>query len=292
MQNKRLLVTGIAALFVLNVVLLWWYRSRPNVTVQRERPLDEVQTERLVEWNSQEVVLLTSSELRDAVAAACQRPCGEAPLGAAPRESDSLPMSQTDDLVDAIVGLLRSYTGDGAMPVIGFMESRNHVLSSSRVERIRGLLAEEGGKDRQQLDDLSDNEVYALMWTTLDVQTHWEGIVADSCCVSIFSSGDLGAANLRDTAALVQPEYQVWRGMRSVSPNFVPRDAQTIESRIESGPVLIADAKLVLQHDSTLLKQKAPYLIRFWFNPEFDQWQPMLLVQVDVFDGAPSRLMF
>jgi hypothetical protein len=297
MTGRKVLIAALVLVVPLDIGLVWWFRQRspssatsmPDIT-----QTDELKAERLIQWNSQAAASMASPELQSVVAGIYDRHCGTVPPGGSPVDGAVLSTEQRDDLIAATVGFLKSYSGGDPGEFLAYMGSRRQELSGPRVRQIRTLLSEEGGRTEQEVNRLSDQDTYKVLWQLLKVNSHWDAIVAESCCIRVFDSGSLSVDNLRDTGALAKDENRVWHSMRSISPNFTPINQQTLEAAYNGAQksVLVADATIIVQHDAALLKQKAPYLVRLWFNPACKQWQPMLLVQLRSFEGAPTQLLF
>jgi hypothetical protein len=297
MTGRKVVVAALLLFLPLDIGLVWWFRQGvPSSTtnISNDTQTDELKAERVIQWNSQATVSLASPELRPVVSAIYDRHCGTVPVGGSAIGSTIPSTEQTDDLIEATVGFLKSYAKGESVDLMGYMESRHQELSPSRLREIKTLLTQDGGRTEQEVGALSDKDTYKLIWQLLKVNSHWDAIVSESCCIRVFDSGSLTADNLRDAGALAKDENRVWHSMRSISPNFTPLSNQTLEAALngKARSVLVADATIIVQHDAALLKQKAPYVLRFWFNPGFNQWQPLLLIQMQSFEGAPAQLLF
>lgn len=84
-------------------------------------------------------------------------------------------------------------------------------------------------------------------------------------------------------------ESWVWGNEKIYLPSFT--SSPTFEQVSRSNPALLADVRVLIEHDDRLDNIRSPYFMRFWYAEEFKQWRPLALKIVWTGDKeAPASL--
>jgi hypothetical protein len=245
---------------------------------------DKMAYDLIAKWNRDPVIKLDSDELRFAVESLPEADGILLPEGAITLSSATLSEPVKQDLDSAVTGLLQSYRHATPEAVIKYMSGRGKVVDPNLRKRMGRALAKQGIDD---LEKLTDEDVYRTMWTTFKASPHWSGLVADSSCRQ-FWNGNKVVFNLVQgfkqnftfgvlPEQMEQAEYLVHllRGTSSGPHNFVSTKGSLEDGHKSGAEVLLCDVQLIIELDESFSREKAPYLFRFWFNDALGKWQPI-----------------
>lgn len=293
-MRKRWTIAGIVLFIALNLWILFRIAgkdsARPRgVSHDREARATALRTE----WSLSRAVPLTPAQIRDAVTEIRSGECFSLPPGSNPVSRTELTEQQLADLQAAIAGIVDAYAQSSPRDLISYMAERQMRLEPSLVARHRLYLIEALGRSHADVDEMPDEDVYSAMWRSLGGHSHWEGLVVESSCWQTWTSASMTAAQIKDSEKLVNDLFAIFQGVRSWTNHFVPDGHRSLEAELlADGSVLVADVSLIIEHDAEFFHEKAPYLYRFWYNRSSDTWQPLLMVRIKAFEGAPTEIMF
>lgn len=292
---RKWTILSLLTLFLVLNGLLVWNRTRgregryvgPDSLEGRSE-----RTRRLLDWKSQKVTLLSSQELPQAVASIKTAGCMQIPQGARPVPLADLNEVQRSDLDRIVVDLLCAYHTATAEEVLTAFNRCDEVVNPSRADDKRKLLLKMPGYKAEQVQGMTEDEVFAEFWKASQLLPHWDGIIASASCRAIWRSGSLTASSVRDTSQQTTEATTTWGGIVNFHHSFIPANGYTLEDALQAGEeLLLADVLAVVQHDAETFNDIAPYLFRFWYNSKAECWQPIALAQFQTFE-RPPRIAF
>lgn len=212
-------------------------------------------------------------------------------------DTATLTEPQRADLDAALRGLLQAQQTDKPQKVIDYMAGRGEHVSPSRMEIHRKMLKkslslEVLAQRGMDLDSLTDADVYIEQSSHPQPRlSHWSGAVPEHFVTRVWSAGPNDAAGVRrgdGTFAALQSSFL---GITTWGHNFQAADGQELEDVLAAdGSALVADARVLIEHDKALNNQRAVYLVRFWFNPRCGKWQPIAFARVDMLKDKDKLL--
>lgn len=296
-DRKRLWLLGILVVVSLNLtVFIWKFLPRKDIPVpesvaaSRRGEIDRLARARAMkaEWKQGSLQsIATFTSLHELASPTAQGECFKVPNEATRLALNDLPSAQQDDLDRAVSGLVKAYAADSPDAVLEYMAARGKRLSNDRMKQYRSLLVEADGLELSLVDSLSDEDVYRQSWTSSQARSHWQELVSGATCWSIWKSTAADLSELRNPMSLADELFEVFQKVRSWTHNFTSDAEDTVAT-----PILVADFRLLIQHDSDLKGERAPYLVRFWYNPALDRWQPIVLARIATFPNAPMSIQF
>jgi hypothetical protein len=179
-----------------------------------------------------------------------------------------------------VTGLLKAYRAGTPDAVINYMSGRGKVMGQDQRTFMERALIKRG---IQELEKLSNEEVYRTMWTAFKFDAHWRGLVADSSCRQFWDGKSVPFNRVRGFNQIItmgkpleQSDYlvQLLRGTLSGPHNFVSTKGSLEDAHKSGAQVLLCDVQLVMELDESFSHARVPYLIRFWFNDALQKWQP------------------
>jgi hypothetical protein len=245
-------------------------------------------------WNRDPVIGLESGDLPSAVESLPEADCILLPEGAVTIASAKLPPEVKRDLDAALAGLLQAYREATPDAVIKYMSDRGKFVDPNLRKRMERPFRKQG---IDELEKLTDEDIYRTMSTTFKVNAHWRGLLANSSCrqfwdgkndvfnrVETFNTTFITGALTKE---IVQADYllHLFRGTMSGSRNFVTTAGSLKAAYDNDARVLLCDVQLVVELDESFKHAKVPYLIRFWLNDVLQKWQPIELM---CFNSSPK----
>lgn len=312
MRRRSILIIGIVIVVAINALLFYRrfsQQSGPDGMQQAELNSEERAAELakkdataeslIAEWNQGQVTSLASESLPEMVAAMPSDGCLTVTMEAPAISASSLSPPQLSDLNLAITGLLQAYGKNDPSAVTNYMHERGKEFNDRLLPLLKKSLSRRGQTD---LEELSDDTIYARMWKAFQLSSHWNGLIAASSCRQIWDGRSLTVEQITNldenestnpsSAAAVL--YGIFRGSNVVRHHFAPVEGTLDEELGGDEPVLLADVKLIVQFDDDRFNAKAAYLVRFWFNRTAGKWQPISMAGFASHPGTVSlpSLMF
>jgi hypothetical protein len=255
---------------------------------------DKLAYDLIAQWNRAAVVKLDSVQLSAAVESLPSSHCIDLPDGAVSIDSGALPRQVMQDLDAAVTGFLRATRIGTADALIEYMRTRSEIIDpKQRIGWEKGL-RKKGVADPEKL---SDEELYRAIIATFKLEPHWSGIVVESSCRQLWNGKNVPQKNLRFDTSTIDPNtppaeqalylLRLLKGTSTSRSSFVSTSGSLQESHKSDARVLLCDLQLVIELDEAFSRAKAPYLLRFWFNPAVDKWQ---LVELVGFSTDPNKL--
>jgi hypothetical protein len=243
-------------------------------------------------WAAQKVIRFGSQEFDDAVTELPTNDCIPSPPGAESFAFRELSQQQQTDLSSALRGLLLTFADYSPDALVSYMKERGETLDGQATSGMKKILVREHGFAESLLSSMSAQETLLLFWDRADLQTHWEGLLADSSCVRLWRIANVNPMTdkaLRET--LGQTDRDIWQGYARHRHIFVGNRSVDDVLR-EHGTVLCADVKVSVKHDAAHRGEVAPYHFRFCYDPLDEKWHPVDMVRMVTFADAPRKILF
>jgi len=247
--------------------------------------------ELIAEWNRGAVLKLDSDELPAAIESLPEAGCIDLPDGAVPIGSGTVPRPVKQDLDAAVTGFLRATAIATADALIDYMRGRSEIVDPKRRTGWEKGLRKNRVADPEKL---SDEELYKAIF---EPEAHWSGLVVESSCRQMWDGKHVPPKNLRFDTSIIDPNtppseqalylLRLLKGTGSSRTCFISTSGSLQESHQNDSRVLLCDVQLVIELDEAFSRAKAPYLLRFWFNPAVEKWQ---LVQLVCFASKPGEM--
>ncbi|HUY92422.1 MAG TPA: hypothetical protein VMV10_27010 [Pirellulales bacterium] len=304
---RRLAISTAVVLFLaLNGALVYRAWRRPaesgsaplnpeEAKFQEDAPKREAMANAwIAEWNSSNAIPIMSAELPAAIASLKGGNCLPVQSPGVAVNFKALDNAQVEDLNAAITGFLRAYAAGDAEAVIRYMHDRGKRFDSSRRHFLEKGMKSKGETDFERL---SNEELYARAWKVKNGGAHCESLVADCSCRQVWDGMKLPANEVHGFTrhGIDHPDApavylgRIMNGSRSSAHFWAPERGSIDEELRGKLPVLLADVKLVLGYDDEFYDERAPWLVRFWYNRAARKWQPICL---EVFAGHPKKSRF
>ena len=148
-----------------------------------------------------------------------------------------------------------------------YMKKNGQTISTDSYNSLRKALKEE--VKIPEMEIASEPWDLAVQFCeTYDYCTSWQGLVSEDSEIKLFKT---------QTSTLDLPG-KILANLREACTNFarftVP--PKTIEYEIQSkGEVILADAKVYIQHADKMGAIVRPYIIRYWYDSDNSVWRPL-----------------
>lgn len=287
-MSKRSMTAIVVVALVINAFVLWSQR-RPKV---RHIDSRSARVETLSKWESLSVTPFTESteNLANALRKYASRECVDLP----PKwlvPFDDLSPPQQDDLLKTAAELLNCYSKSDGGELVKYMQTRNeNLVPKLKLAAIESLVTSQV-VEQTEAENLSDLEIIQKAWTNEHCNTGWQAIAHDGGHLCIWRCKGCDPKSMQ---TLGTTDNRVFHAQAVSTHLFEPKFSFTQAHEDPEG-VLLADIKVLIQHDDTFKKERSPYFIRFWFSTDDQLWHPFHLVHVRVTPPArsnPVNIMF
>lgn len=287
-MSKRSLTTLLVVALVINVIFLWSQR-RAKV---RHIDTRSARNEKILEWESLPVVPLTepAEELVNGLRGYPSKECPDVPAKLlVPFEA--LSADQNEDLFKTIADLLSCYSKSDGGELVKYMQTRKESLTPEfRQAAIESLIAAQQ-VDPAQVNELSDLEIIQNAWKNEKCHTGWKAIAHDAGHVCIWRCKGCDPKSMQ---TLGTSDNRIFHSQSVSTHLFEPKFTFDQAHKNPEG-VLLADIKVLIEHDDKFKKERSPYFIRFWYSTDDLLWHPFHFVHVRVNEtpqAQPVNIMF
>jgi hypothetical protein len=196
------------------------------------------------------------------------------------------------DLDVALTGFLRSTRIATADALIDYMRGRSEIVDPKRRTSWAKLLRVNGVSDPEKL---SDEEVFRTLFKS---ESHWSGLVVESSCRQMWDGKNVPQKSVAhfdrstidpNTPPSEQALYllRLLKGTGRSRTMFSSTSGNLSEPHQNDSRLLLCDVQLIIELDEAYSRAKAPYLLRFWFNPAVEKWQ---LIELLCFASKPDEM--
>lgn len=268
-------------------------RQQPPLPTTPATERSRLKEEMLLAWNTADVTSINTLSHLFLERGKPETPCFSIPPQGHAVDVRDLSEEQRIDLDEAVVGLIKAMAADSGEAILKYMESRRKVFSPESAAGWRRTLVEHYNFELSSVDVMSDSAVFLASRGAVGNASHWSEVAVKESCCTVWTSSTISAKELRDPSTLSKALFEVFQGYRSWSDNFVSAGSNQLENvSARHEETLIADARVLVEHDAGHLHQRAPYLVRLWYHPDHRRWQPIALLRIDTFDDGPLELTF
>lgn len=188
--------------------------------------------------------------------------------------------AQLEDLDFALAGFLRAYAESNPQSVIEYMRERGLEFDVLKRAKYEAALKRKGVND---LESLSDEEIFARFWAVNRCRTGWYAFKSEPSARLVWNghgfpiNAILSLAGIEGTNTPVADLFKDLTGVMTLGRSFRPQEG-SLEGELRQPQVLLCDVRLILEYDDKLSHAQAAYLLRFWFNHTASKWEPIALV--------------
>jgi hypothetical protein len=257
MTRRQIIAATAALLLIVANGAVWYARRQPERTPPNTR---QVLRHQIIEsWEDLPATPIAdaATALRQAITASGSLEKGRNTSGIGRAVSHRPPTSrEQDDLLDAITGAVTAIVAANPDELAAYMKGR-------------GL-----------------KEPARSQPTTSAIAPHCTGVVVGATEVYLWKPRSLLEVSM---VQLGRNESWVWGNEKIYLPSFT--SSPTFEQVSRSNPALLADVRVLIEHDDSLDNIRSPYFLRFWYAEEAKQWRPLALKIVWTGDNeAPAAL--
>ncbi|MEK6261625.1 MAG: hypothetical protein AABP62_23750 [Planctomycetota bacterium] len=289
-MKRNLIVVVFLVFIAANISVLFFLQSRPISTAltdaaRNNQARHAAATSRLSQWHSKGVVRLAADHdfervIKSIVSQNCQ-------------QSDSSPITLTDDQTDnlhqAVIGLINVYSTNQPQALIDYMSSRTEKIDPKSVAGLRNILTKELAIDSGIAAEMTDDDVLKSYFELAKVNSHWSAIIDGEGCTQIHS---VSTNNLKDVLqSLGKTDRTTFSNVNTFHHIFSGKRAFG-EELASAGSVLLADVHFVVEYDQTFDSAHEPYYFRLWYDNSSRLWRPLQLVTIRTESSAPIMLVF
>lgn len=258
MNRRQLIAAAAAVLLVAANGAVWYARRQPERTPPNTR---QVLRARLVEsWEDLPATPIADATdaLRQAITASGSLKPGQNASGFGLSVAHPPLSSRSQaDLIEAITGAVGVISAADPDKLAAYMKSRG-LKNPARTQQASGAIA-----------------------------SHIEGVVPGATEVYLWKPRSLLEVSM---VQLGRNESWVWGNEKIYLPSFPSNP--TFEQVSRSNPALLADVRVLIGHDDSLVNVRSPYFLRFWYAEEAKQWRPLALKIVWTGDNEAPKALF
>lgn len=293
-RARRVLTFSLVSLLLAANAVFLWHRRGGGPTPDERRlsaavlAQQQEQQDLLRAWNADDASAIEEAGIHELINRGPSGDCFSVRAHRQDETEDVLDPALLEDLVQAVGGLLRAVHSDDPAVLVAYMEERGKSPEPRQIERYRKFLIKNAQHLPEQVPELeraSAPEILARFWAPSNGRkSHWAGIVLRQSCWRFWRADATDGAALRQDRNLVESLYSIFPDLRSWSHSFTAGAGREIEDAVlTEESVLVSDWRILIEHDESLGRRRAPYLIRFWYSPFNACWQPIVLVRINTF---------
>jgi hypothetical protein len=257
MTRRQIIAAAAAVLLIVANGAVWYARRQPERTPPNTR---QVLRHQIIEsWEDLPATPIAdaATALREAITASGSLERGRNAAGFGRGITYRPPTSrEQDDLLDAITGAVTAIVTANPDELAAYMKGR-------------GL--------KPPARSPQNNTAIA---------PHCTGVVVGATEVYLWKPRSLLEVSM---VQLGRNESWVWGNEKIYPPSFT--SSPTFEQVSRSNPALLADVRVLIEHDDSLDSVRSPYFLRFWYAEEAKLWRPLALKIVWTGDNeAPAAL--
>ncbi len=265
------------------------FRQHPDYSAEAQRRKKE-RTARLLDWQSKPTLPILSPQLEHAVETLLATDsCMETPPTSIPVALSELTQMQLRDLQAAVKGILTAYATNTAEAVMAYMDERDEVPAPHRTPVLKDILVKGNRITPTALNVKNDKDIFVTFWNVVKCDSHWSAVLQDTGCIRVWRTSKPFAHDVMQS--LGTTDNVVFQAIATYPHNFIPKSAP-MEALLTSGPILMADVKVVIQYDKRLLNEPRPHYIRFWYDPCGNRWHPLALAVILTVDRHYPSILF
>lgn len=273
MKTRSMTLIAVVVILAVNAWVLWSQRRTRVQHIDR----DKLRAEKLLEWEAAPVNSLTetTSMLAGALRDYNRNSCSDVQKSLQV-SFDQLSPAQLDDLLITTAELLACYYKSDGAELVTYMQSRNERLSTqSRKAAIDSLISSQV-VNPADIDAMTDLEIIDKAWKNEHCTTGWKAIAHDAGCLCLWRCKGCDSKSMQTLGASDTRIFQA----QAVSNHLFEPEWTFNEAHKQPEGVLIADIKVLIQHDSNLKNERSPYFIRYWYSEADQLWHPFHFVHV------------
>jgi hypothetical protein len=243
MTRRQIIAAAAAVLLIAANGAVWYARRQPERTPPNTR---QVLRHQIIEsWEDLPATPTTdaATALRQAITASGNLEQGRSRSGGGRSVSHRPPTTrEQNDLLDAITGAVTAIVTADPDELAAYMKGRG-LKPPARSPQ-----------------------------TTSAIAPHCTGVVVGATEVYLWKPRSLLEVSM---VQLGRNESWVWGNEKIYLPSFP--SSPTFEQVSRTNPALLADVRVLIEHDDTLDNVRSPYFLRFWYAEEAKQWRPLAL---------------
>jgi hypothetical protein len=258
MTRRQIIAAAAAVLLIVANGAVWYARRQPERTPPNTR---QVLRHQIIEsWQDLPATPIADAAdaIRQAIAASGSLKPGQNASGFGLSVAHPPLSSRSQaDLIEAITGAVRVISAADPDELAAYMKGRG-LKNPARTQQASGAIA-----------------------------SHIEGVVPGATEVYLWKPRSLLEVSM---VQLGRNESWVWGNEKIYLPTFT--SSPTFEQVSRSNPALLADVRVLIEHDDSLDNIRSPYFLRFWYAEEAKQWRPLALKIVWTGNNNAPELMF
>ena len=282
MKTRNILIIAAIAAVISNAVVMWSHR-RPVV---RHIDAPTARVAKLLEWESLPVNPLKDSQVQlvKSLQSYKNRECSNVPSERL-ASFDDLNSAQQGDLVSTVAELVSCYLKSDGAALVNYMQTRNEHLSPRfRELAVESLLTSQLIRS-EDAGSLSDSEIVAKVWANEGCKTRWHGIAHDAGSICVWRCEGCDPKSMQ---TLGTSDNRLFHS-QAVSTHLFEPEWSFENAHKQSSGVLMADVKLLIQHDTSAKSERSPYFVRFWYSEADQIWHPFHFIHIRVEKNAGSN---
>ncbi|TWT94797.1 hypothetical protein Pla108_36470 [Botrimarina colliarenosi] len=257
MNRRQAIGFALVALVVVANVALWYARQEPV----RRPPNARATIHKQLTSHWRDLPARPIGEAKAAIGEALDFAAGSGPGRDAAEvrrvtSFQSLPDDSRADLLDALTGAVAAIAAGQPEALRSYMQARGMAVDAKAV-------GSAGGAGR---------EGFASLFAAEQVDPHWAAVVPEATSVRVWQPRSLRNVSM---VQLGENESWVWDNETVIRSPFVSRPTFVEVSRRD--PAMLADARVLIEHDDALKNERSPYFFRFWRCETPPQWRPLAL---------------
>ncbi|QDV72595.1 hypothetical protein [Botrimarina mediterranea] len=258
MNRRQLIAAAAAVLLIVANGAVWYARRQPERTPPNTR---QVLRKQIVDsWEDLSAVPLADAPdaLRQTISTEGRLEQGRNAAGFG-RSVAHRPLTSHEqvDLIDAITGAVTAIGAADPDTLVAYMRDRGLKSASDSSKAIS------------------------------DIEPHCAGVVAGATQVYLWKPRSLREVSM---VQMGRNESWVWGNERIYLPSFTGNPIFEQVSR--TNPALLADVRVLIEHDDGLGRIRSPYFFRFWYAEDSKQWRPLALKIVWTGNQEPPSVMY
>lgn len=287
-RRRLLVLMGISVLIVINLYLAL-RESDPDENQEVKDSL--IRQGYLQAWHSQPGASLAAPDLKDALTRLPVDDC------LAISTDDRIKVAELDiaareGLYRTLLEFLECYASnnkDGTEQLLAFMKRREEVVPIETIKLMNGLLVKDAGMQKADLAGKSPEELVGIFHNKLNAKHPFQEILIEGSCLSALKSDRAPPEGL--ARATTREDHKLWRNQVGFTHLFKPR--WSLDQEVGSkGTVILAEARLLIRHDSSNFQIVCPYYLRLWYDSRGRCWHPLSLECYPTSEDFHVRFLF
>lgn len=171
------------------------------------------------------------------------------------------------DLIDAMSGALAAIAAADPGVLASYMTGRAMKPNPREMKRVLGEL------DAPSAAATNDpKKLLAAIKELRQADAHWSALAPGATMVNVWKPRSMRNISM---VQLGRTESWIWGNQSVYQPLFA--GSPTFEQVCRREPPLLADIRVLIEHDDALDHERSPYFFRFWYSEEPRKWQPLAL---------------